>query len=204
NYGFATGWVVGSGTYSLGLQQVGSPNPFITWEVANVFNVGFEANFLNDKVSLEFDYFYESRDNILVRRNASVPNFTGITLPDENFGIVDNSGFEAALGYNNRKGSYSWGINGNLAFTRNKIIEFAEPAVVVACLRLTVNPQPSTPLYYCLGISRDDAYVRSYPSVPGARSVDLSMENVDATGVIAPADLILWTKTATPDITYGM
>lgn len=204
NYGFATGWVVGSGTYSLGLQQVGSPNPFITWEVANVFNVGFEANFLNDKVSLEFDYFYERRDNILVRRNASVPNFTGITLPDENFGIVDNSGFEAVLGYNNRKGSYSWGINGNLAFTRNKIIEFDEPAVSVPWQRLTGNPQGSTLLYKYIGIFRDEEHVRSYPSVPGARPGDLIIEDVDQNGVIDSDDRILWTKTATPEITYGV
>ncbi len=204
NYGFANGWVVGNGTYALGLQQVGSPNPFITWEVANVFNLGFETNFLNDKVSLEFDYFYERRDNILVRRNASVPNFTGITLPDENFGVVDNSGFEVVLGYNSRKGDYSWGINGNLAFTRNKIIEFDEPAVSVPWQRLTGNPQGSTLLYKHIGIFRDEEHVQSYPSVPGAKPGDIIIEDVDENGVIDSDDRILWTKTATPEITYGL
>ena len=41
SYAFGTGMVFGSNIYSAGLIQNGSSNPLITWEVANVVNVGF-------------------------------------------------------------------------------------------------------------------------------------------------------------------
>ena len=68
------------------------------------------------------------RSNILVKRNASVPAYTGIALPDENFGIVDNKGFEIELGYSDRKGDFTYDLRSNLAFARNRIVEFDEPA----------------------------------------------------------------------------
>ncbi len=103
-YSFSQGYVLGSSrSYSTGLAQQGATNPNITWEVANVYNAGFESMFFNNHVSLNADFFYQRRNNILVHRNASVPDFTGIQLPDENFGIVDNRGLEIALGYNNRR-----------------------------------------------------------------------------------------------------
>ena len=91
----------------LRLYQSGTPNPLITWEVGNVYNVGFESRFFENKMKLEAEYFYQRRNNILVKRNASVPAFTGISLPDENFGIVDNKGFELTFGYADRKADWS-------------------------------------------------------------------------------------------------
>src|SRR5690606_16976206 len=107
SYGFGEGAIFGTGrNYSTGLNLIGTPNPFITWEVANVYNTGFESNFLNGKMSLDAELFFERRNHILVKRSASVPDFTGISLPDENFGIVDNKGFEVILGYNDQKADF--------------------------------------------------------------------------------------------------
>ncbi len=77
--------------YEAGLSRAGTPNPNITWEVANIINFGWESTFFK-KFTFNTDFFYERRNNILVQRNASVPQFTGLSLPDENFGIVDSPG----------------------------------------------------------------------------------------------------------------
>jgi hypothetical protein len=86
SYSVSNGWVLGSRVYNVGLAQEGATNPNITWETANIYNAGFESLFLNSKMTLNAEFFYERRSDILVKRNASVPQFTGITLPDENFG----------------------------------------------------------------------------------------------------------------------
>ncbi len=35
--------------------------PNITWEVANIYNVGFESQMLNSKLTLNADFFYQRR-----------------------------------------------------------------------------------------------------------------------------------------------
>ena len=188
---------------SAGLRQSGAPNPSITWEVANIFNAGFESALLNSRLTLNADFFYQRRSKILVKRNASVPNFTGISLPDENFGIVDNKGFELELGYHDRKGNFSYDIMSNFAFARNSIVEFDEPVRNVEWQVLTGHPQGSTLLYRSLGIFRDDEQVASMPHVSGARPGDVILEDYDKNGIINADDRVLFDKTADPEITYG-
>jgi TonB-linked SusC/RagA family outer membrane protein len=205
SYAFVTGKVLtGTKVYQSGLGQSGVPNPNITWEVANVFNVGFESIFLNSKLTFNTDFFYQRRNNILVKRDASVPTFTGIALPDENFGIVDNKGFELEIGYNDSKGDFKYSINGNLAYTRNKIVEFDEPAKSVPWQVLTGHQQGVLLLYKSIGVFRDQAQVDSLPHVNGARPGDIIIEDYDKNEKIDSDDRIIFDKTADPSLTYAV
>jgi TonB-dependent starch-binding outer membrane protein SusC len=204
-YGFSTGLPLGTNqTYEAGLSQVGVPNPLITWEVANVFNVGWEALLLNNKLSFETDLFHERRNNILVQRDVSVPQFIGIALPDENFGIVENRGLEVVLGYRDRAGSFSYGVNGNFAFARNKIIESDEPERPVPWQVRTGLPQGAHLLYNAIGIFEDWDHVNSMPHVLGAKPGDIIIEDYDGDGAITGADRQLFPLTTTPEITFGL
>jgi hypothetical protein len=133
-----------------------------------------------------------------------VPNFTGITLPNENFGIVDNKGFELELGYEELKGLITYGINGNFAFARNRVVEFDEPEVTVPWQRLTGHPQGSILIYRSLGVFRDIEQVNSYPHVSGAGPGDIIIEDYDGDKEITFDDQILLDKTEVPEITYGI
>jgi len=204
-YSPGTGYVLGTGrTYATGLSQQVATNPNITWEVANVYNAGFESSLLNSRVTLNADFFYQKRNRILVHRNASVPQFTGLLLPDENFGIVENRGFEVELGYNNRFNDLTFSINGNLAFARNKVIEFDEPAKSVPWQRLTGKPQGSTLVYHAIGIFKDQAEIDKTTHVDGAIPGDIIIQDYNNDGVINTDDQILNTKTVNPEITYGV
>ncbi|WP_236977152.1 SusC/RagA family TonB-linked outer membrane protein [Membranihabitans maritimus] len=205
SYGFATGGTFGADkTYFPGLLQQGAPNPNITWEVANVFNFGWESQFLNSKFSFDTDFFYERRNNILVQRNVSVPQFVGITLPDENFGIVENYGFELLLGFNDSKGDFGYGFSGNLAFARNRIIESDEPERPVPWQVRTGKPQGALLLYKSLGIFRDEEHVNSMAHVAGARPGDIIIEDFDGDGEITANDRQLFPLTTTPELTFGL
>lgn len=118
----------GFGSYILGNQVVKSlfeariPNPYVTWEVANNYNVGLDGALLNGKIYFELDAFINKRTGILVRRNASIPQTTGMTLPAENIGKVDNKGWEFRIGYNNKIGNdfrYDVSVNGGSSKTKS-------------------------------------------------------------------------------------
>jgi TonB-linked SusC/RagA family outer membrane protein len=204
SYSISNGSVTGSRVYSVGLAQVGATNPNITWEVANIYNGGFESLFLNSKMTFNAEVFYERRTNILVKRNASVPQFTGITLPDENYGIVDSKGFELVLGYASAGKDFSYSVNGNFAFARNKVIEFDEPAKSVDWQVLTGHPQNSELLYRAIGIYADEEQISNTPHVDGARPGDIILEDYDKDGEITADDRTLLFQTSIPEITYGV
>ncbi|RIH67101.1 SusC/RagA family TonB-linked outer membrane protein [Mariniphaga sediminis] len=204
SYKFSGGWVQdGSRNYIPGLVQTGVPNPLITWEVANMYNIGWESQFLNSKMTFDTDFFYERRSNILVKRQASVPDYSGITLPDENFGIVDNKGVELNLGYRDKIGDLYYNINGNFSFARNKIIEYDEPKRNVSWQQRTGYPQGAELVYHAIGVFKDEAHVNSYPHVEGAIPGDLILEDFDEDGKITADDQILLNMTRDPEITYG-
>lgn len=204
SFELSTGAVLGSRFYSAGLSQDTASNPLITWEVANVYNAGFESLMFNNRLELNLDVFYQRRNNILIKRNASVPEFTGINLPDENFGLVDNRGFEVVLGYHDQIDAFSYSFNANMAFSRNKVIEFDEPAQNVPWQKLTGNPLGTELLYNAIGIFRDQAQINNTPHVEGAQPGDIIIEDFDKNGEINNDDRILFPETVAPEITYGI
>lgn len=205
SYGIEQGYTFGeSKTYTTALNQANVPNPFITWEVANIFNFGWDAKMFNSKLTFETDLFYERRTDILVQRNVSVPLFTGISLPDENFGIVENRGFEILLAYREGKGDFSYGVSGNFAFARNKAIEMDEPERPVPWQTRTGHPMNAFLLYKKVGIFSDWDEVNSTPHVAGARPGDIIIEDYDGDGEITSDDRQLFPLTQTPEITFGL
>ena len=98
------------------------PNPDVTWEVANQSNIGFDATLLNKKLTLNADFFYNLRTHILWQASAIIPGSTGMTLPPENIGKVQNEGFEAVLGYHDTKGDFGYNLSLNGSFAKNKVV----------------------------------------------------------------------------------
>lgn len=96
-YTFDNPAILGGGIES-GLWLLRTANPNITWEVANTYNVGIETRFLK-YFNFEADFFKTKRNNILATRNAAIPEYAGLTLPDENIGICSNIGTELILGF---------------------------------------------------------------------------------------------------------
>ena len=205
SYGFSRGYTLGtSKVYSASLDQANVPNPNITWERATVYNAGWESMFLNQRLSWETDFFYEKRTDILVQRDVSVPRFTGIALPDENFGIVDNRGFETTLAWRDRRGYLRYGFSGNFAFARNNVLESDEPERPVPWQQRTGNPMGAHLIYKSEGIFRDWDHVNSLPHVTGARPGDIIIQDYDGDGQITTDDRQLFPLTTIPEITFGM
>ncbi len=105
-------------------------NPDITWEKANKFNIGIDFTLFEGLISGEVDYFNETRDNMLVSPNASVPQEYGIGLGQVNAGKMKNGGIEFLLSGNKRfNNGLNVGLSGTFTYAHNELIEiFENPA----------------------------------------------------------------------------
>ncbi len=184
--------------------QIRTPNPNITWEVANQSNIGFDGQMFDGKIDFSADYFYNIRSNILWWKNASVPASTGLSLPQQNFAKVANKGFEAQIGYNNKIGDFSYSISVNGAYAKNKILFWDETPGIPDYQKSTGHPMGSRLYYHAIGIFRDQKAVDNYPHWAGARPGDIIFEDVNKDGKINGLDLVRDNKTDIPTFTGGM
>ena len=128
--GYHLGQVVGStpAAYYSGATEGNIGNPDITWERARKYDVGIEVKFVDDRLSIEYDYFYEKRDNILTTL-GTIPSIYGVaesSAPPANVGITQNKGYELVLNWEDKAGDFFYSIGGDISYFRNKIIYKAE------------------------------------------------------------------------------
>lgn len=205
----------GFGTYIIGNQAVKSlaesrvPNMFITWEVANNYNLGFDFQFMGGKMNAEFDLFKNSRESILWRRNASIPQSTGMSLPAENIGKVDNSGFDFNVGYQDKVGELGFNVSVNGGYAKNKII-FWDEAPGAPEWQKSTGKAINAELYYNYdGVFKDQAEIDAnsidYSNITSnLRPGDMKYEDYDGDGKITPDDRIRRDKNNTPTFQGGL
>jgi TonB-linked SusC/RagA family outer membrane protein len=184
----------------------GLPNPDVTWERANKTNIGLEARFLENKLSLTTDYFFEKRDNILATRNQSVPDSFGAELPVENIGEVENQGFEVQLNYNHSFGDFSFSIGGNFTYAHNKIIYIDEPENVPEWQRRTGRRMGQFFGYISDGLYTTQQQIDTRPKFDWIepRLGDIMYIDVNGDGTLTPDDQTAIGRSRLPEIMYGI
>lgn len=204
-YKLSSGAVFNGSQYS-GLTQKSTPNPNITWEVSNSYDVGVESRFFGGQLSFEFDWFKSHRTNILAKRNASVPEFTGLSLPDENIGIADNTGIEFMIGHQkvvNKDFSYS--ISGNFTYAKNNVVFSDEAPMAEDYQKSEGHPIGSSLRYKAIGIySEADINDASVAKRPGTMAGDIKIWDANNDGEINSLDQIRQDLTDVPQIVYGL
>ena len=99
--------------------KIGNPN--LTWEKAKKYNFGLEMNMFKNHLTLTFDVFKETRNNILANRSTQ-PVIIGANLPAYNFGEMQNQGWELDLNFRNHIRDFNYWARFNYSFARNKIL----------------------------------------------------------------------------------
>lgn len=184
-------------------------NPNITWEKQVTRNVGFESKWFSNAVTFNLELFSNQRKDILTPRNASVPAFTGLALPSENIGQVDNTGFEVELAYHKRVNSdFSFDLGGNFSYNHNTVVFADEPARVIPWQVTTGHPYGAQLMYNAIGIFKDNTYtvngVPNYPRWNNAKPGDVIFEDVSGDGKINADDKILIDYCDAPQTYYGI
>ena len=109
---------------TIGYLPAGLSNAFLKWETNITRNVGFDAAFLKNRITLSLDVYRNTAENLLIA--APVPTTSGYTTQIQNIGAATNSGVEIAIGSTLiQKKDFTWGINFNIAFNKNVIDKLA-------------------------------------------------------------------------------
>lgn len=205
SYSFLTGALFGNpNVATTGIMAGVEANPYITWEVANTANIGLDASLWNDDFGMTVDVFKTTRSNILTQRNASIPQYSGLILPLENIGIVENKGIELTLSHKRKLASLNYSVGGNVSFARNTVIDIDEAATQYEW-QTAEGHSIGTELYYTsLGIYRTQQEIDNSPHPSGTRIGDLQYQDTDKNGEINDADRVRLDKTSTPEIVFGM
>ena len=101
-------------------------NPDLTWETSEQVDLGLEARFLSNRLSLGVEYFDKRTKDLLF--NLTVPGELGFTSAVTNGGDVQNNGWEFELGWRDRIGDFTYSVNANFSTLHNEVLSLAKGA----------------------------------------------------------------------------
>ncbi len=96
------------------------PNYNISWETAEMTNIGLNAELFNRKVQVSINWFDKTTRDMLLSP-PTIGTVGTLAVPDQNVGILKNTGLEIDLGYRNTIGDFSYGVSANASFIKNKV-----------------------------------------------------------------------------------
>ncbi|WP_455640963.1 TonB-dependent receptor [Parabacteroides sp.] len=192
---------------AIGYTENRFPNPNITWETSEMFNVGINASFFQSKLMLEADFFYKITRDIL-RERTDMPGILGYKLPAANVGTVDNRGVDMNITHRNSIGEFNYSVTGNLTWARNKVIDLLEPAGQKnnPNLRITGRPMNQQFGYEALGLfqSDEEADNSPQPQFGKAKAGDIKYKDQNGDGIIDAEDRVPIGRTKFPELVFGL
>ncbi|WP_200976442.1 TonB-dependent receptor [Echinicola sp. 20G] len=182
-----------------------TPNTNITWEVATSSNIGIESRFFQGALGVNVDLFRSGRTGILIPRNASVPEYSGLTLPDENLGEVVNKGVELEAFFNKKLGNgLSYNLGGNFTYAKNKVVFMDEAPDIPDYQRKTGFPIDSYLIYQSNGLYQNEGEIADTPHPMNSGPGDIRYIDVNGDGQINALDQVRQSRSRTPEIMYGV
>jgi TonB-linked SusC/RagA family outer membrane protein len=167
-------YTVGDPTLTYGSIPAGLANPDLKWETSTQLDLGLDARFLDNRLSLGVDFYNKITDDLLIQVSPvmEVGSTANQTI---NAGSIMNRGLEIELGWRDQIGDFGYSVSGNMGFLKNEVT-YLDQAVDRVPGRITQGTKMSTiceqgyPLWYILGYKTD-----------GFKS-DGSIKYVDANG----------------------
>src|SRR5690606_24393424 len=89
----------------------------ITWERTESKDIGVDAYFLENKLSLTFDYYDKQTKDMLLP--LEIPLFTGFTSPDQNAGTMRTKGWDLQLSWRDQVNDFRYSATFNLSDFRS-------------------------------------------------------------------------------------
>ncbi len=216
NYSFGTA----EGTLTPGAYPNRLGNVDLKWETSQQTDIGLDATFLQNRFTLNFDYYIKDTNDWLIA--APIFATAGADAPFINGGDVRNSGIELALSFRDRLGDFNYSIGVNGAYNKNKVgkIPTSDGIVHGATNLLFDNSaefyraQNGFPIGYFWGLQTNGLFqneqdVLNYRSStgaliqPSAQPGDLRFVDLNNDGSISDADRTMIGK-PNPDYTYGI
>lgn len=103
-------------------------NTELAWERNKQFDVGFDMNFFNNRLTLTYDYYRKVTDGLIM--DMPIPRASGFTSIKTNVGVIHFWGHEFSIHSVNFSGIFNWTTDFNISFDRNKVKSLVSPGYI--------------------------------------------------------------------------
>lgn len=99
------------------------PNPGLRWEKSKTIDVGADIGFLNNRISVLFDYFDRRTSDLLT--DLTLPSYIGFNSVRTNLGTYQNKGYEFTLNAEvlRAPSGFNLSVGANASYIKNKILQ---------------------------------------------------------------------------------
>ncbi|SHM42109.1 TonB-linked outer membrane protein, SusC/RagA family [Chitinophaga jiangningensis] len=225
DYGYAAvinsniNYVNGNQSKWFGAIQTTYASPYLKWENTETVDVGIDAAFLHDKLTLTADYFRKNTTDLLLK--VPIPGSAGSAAdPFVNGGNILNKGVEMGIGYNDKVGAVSYSVRGTFSSIKNKVLALGTGTQQIAGGQPTHHGADATLtqaggeiaafyLIKSLGIFQSQEEIDAYKGKdgqliqPSAKPGDIKFFDANGDGTISNADR-LDMGSSFPSFEYGL
>lgn len=211
NYKYLTTYTINTNVYGFGKQPVSGvnfsfANPALKWERSANLNVGIDASFFKNALSVSADWFTQTTSDILMP--PEVPAIYGGAVATENTGTMKNRGWELTVNYKFETGNVFHRLNFNLSDAKNEVTDFPDDRINTSNQYCTIIRE-GYPLNSYFGLkvaglfqSEEEIAESALPSGAKVQPGDVKYEDVDKNGVIDDNDRQILGN-AFPRYTFG-
>ena len=91
----------------------------ITWETTTSTDLGFDANFLNNRLHINFDYYWKKTTDMLLA--IQIPYTMGYNSPNTNAGKMSTHGYDIDVSWQDHIGDFKYSVGLNFSDYLSKI-----------------------------------------------------------------------------------
>jgi len=114
----------GNSDMTNGWKMEASPNRDATWSNELKTNFGVDARFLNNRLNVTAESYYNVGTDLLMNKTGNLPFTIGGTVAAQNYGTMDTFGYELSAGWNDKIGNdISYGIDMRFGWSGNKLVK---------------------------------------------------------------------------------
>ena len=182
-------------------------NRSVHWERSEQMDLGFDLGLLNNRFSLELDYYRRDTKDMLV--TVDVPASVGLTPVETNVGAVRNSGVDFTVKWEDSLKDFRYGIRLTGTTIKNEVISLGGKRIASGdigagkSVQMTEEGKPIKYFYgyNVIGIFQNEAQIKDYNERAAAATGnsgqqyqnnvgpgDLIYEDVDGDGYITAND----------------
>jgi TonB-linked SusC/RagA family outer membrane protein len=106
----------------IGFYEQNLQNDNLTWETTDQFNIGLDIGMFDSRLNITLDAYHKLTYDLL--QNVNLPASNGYATRVDNFGEIENKGYEIGLQAEMVKNdNFSWDLNSTFSLNRNKLVK---------------------------------------------------------------------------------
>ncbi|MDR1102553.1 MAG: TonB-dependent receptor [Tannerella sp.] len=121
----SSNWYFNGGRESY-ISNPGLIDQSLTWITTTTLDFGADLSFLSNRLNVSFDWYRRNMDDY-TGPAQSLPAVLGTSAPQTNSTAVKTEGWELTVGFQDRKGDLSYGINAVLSDYQGTVMKYPNP-----------------------------------------------------------------------------